>query len=233
MEKVLKTQNKEILVLPIEVSLANSIRRTINEINTLAIREVDIYRNDSSFSDEILAHRIGMIPLKNEKVKQGDVIELKMNVESNEEGFDVLSGSFGDSVCILDLPIIRLNKGQGIEIVARASIGTGKEHARHIPGLVYYYHLNKINLKPESKKHTELAENHPEVFEFDKELKVKNEWACNFDSEDLNVPGVEITPTEKLVFIIETWGMLTCAEILAESVKTLDKNLEAIKKVLK
>ncbi len=233
MEKVLKNKNKEVLVSQLDVSLANALRRTINELNTLAIREVDIYRNDSSFSDEILAHRIGLIPLQNEKIKEGDVIELKLKVESTVDGFDVLSGSLGESICIQELPIIRLNKGQGVEVIARASLGTGKEHARHIPGLVYYYHLNKISIKPEGKKNSQPAESHPEVFEFDKELKVKNEWACNFDLEDLNVPGVEISPTEKLVYVIESWGGMSCSEIITESAKALEKNLEEVKKALK
>lgn len=229
----MKQQNKEVLVVPIEISLANAIRRTVNEIKTIAVKEVDVYRNDSAFSDEILAHRIGLIPLKNEKIKDGDVIELKLKVESKEDGFDILSGSLGESVSIAEIPIIRLNKGQGIEFVARASIGTGKEHARHTPGLVYYYNLNKITIKPEGKKHSELAENHPEVFKFDGELKVKNEWACNFDAEDIETPGVEITPTEKIVFVVESWGMMSCSEIVKESVKVLSKNLEDVKKALK
>lgn len=233
MEKVFKNQNKEVLVSEIGISLANALRRTINEINTLAIREVDVYRNDSSFSDEILAHRIGLVPLENEKLKEGDIIELKLKIESKDDGFDVLSGTLGESVCVKELPIIRLNKGQGIEVVARASLGKGKEHARHIPGLLYYYHLNKVNIKPEGKKHTEPAESYPKIFEFDKELKVKNEWACNFDSEDLDVPGIEISPTEKLVLVLESWGMMSCSEMLVESAKVLSRNLEEVKKELK
>ncbi len=233
MEKVFKDSAKEVLVTKIDVTLANAIRRTINEISTLAIKEVDIYRNDSSFSDEIVAHRIGLVPLQNEKIKEGDVIELKLKVESHDDGVDVLSESLGEGVCIKNLPIIRLNKGQGIEVVARASLGKGSDHARHIPGLVYYYHLNKIILKPEAKKHQEPAERYPKVFTFDGELKVKNAWACNFDSEDLNVPGVEITPTDDLVIVAESWGLMDCGEILTESAKVLNKNLEEVKKALK
>ncbi len=233
MEKVFKSKEKEVLVSDINVSLANALRRTMNEVSTLAIKEVDIYRNDSSFSDEILAHRIGLVPLENEKLKEGDVIELKLKVESGEEGFEVLSGALGENVCVEELPLVRLNKGQGVELVARASLGKGTEHARHLPGLIYYYHLNKILIKPEGKKHSEPAENHPEVFEFNGELKVKNEWACNFDSEDLDVPGIEISPTEKLVYIIESWGGMSCHEIISESAKVLNKNLEEVKKALK
>jgi len=233
MEKVFKSENKEVFVSEIDVSLANALRRMVNEIKTLAIKEVDIYRNDSAFSDEILSHRIGLVPLENEKLKDEDIIEMKLEVESKEDGFDVLSDSFGESVCVKEIPIIRLNKGQGIEVVARASLGTGREHARHIPGLVYYYHLNKINLKPEGKKHAEVAESHPKIFEFDGELKVKNEWACNFDSEDINVPGIEISQTERLVYVVESWGGMTCGEIISESAKTLNNNLEEMKRALK
>lgn len=233
MEKVHKTKDKEVLITDINISLANAIRRSVNEIKTLAIKEVDIYRNDSAFSDEILAHRIGLVPIKNQKIKEGDVMEFKLKVESKQEGFDVVSQNLGDDVCVQDIPLVRLNTEQGIEIVAKASLGTGKQHARHIPGLVYYYHLNKIQIKPEAKKQTELAEIYPKVFEFNNELGVKNDWACNFDSEDIDSDGIVITPTEKLVFVVETWGTMSCSEIISDSVKTLSKNLEEVKKVLK
>lgn len=233
MENVIKEKTKESMICDVNVSLANALRRTVNELKTLAVTEVEIFRNDSAFTDEILAHRVGLIPLTNEKVKEGEFLDLKLKVESKEEGFEVLSGNLGENVCIEDLPIVRLNPGQGIELIAKASVGTGKQHARHIPGLVYYYHLNKINIKPEGKKHSEAAESYPEVFEFKDELKVKNEWACNFDSEDLDIPGIEISPTEKLVYTIESWGGMTCGEILNESAKILGKNLEEVKKALK
>lgn len=234
MEKVFKNNEKEVLVIDIGTSLANAIRRSVNEIETLAIKEVEIFRNDSALPDEILANRIGLIPLYNEKIKKEDVIQLKLKVEAKEDNFEVLSEMLGDSVVIKDIPIIKLNKGQKIELIAKASLGKAQEHVRHLPGLVYYYHYNKINLKSDAKKHSELAERFPKVFEWDgKELKVKNEWACNFDSEDVEVDGVEITPTEKLVFIIESWGNMSPSEILKESVKVLQKNLEEVKKVLK
>ena len=233
MEKVFKENGKEIVVSNVDVSLANAIRRSINEIDVLAIKEIDVFRNDSAFSDEMLAHRIGLIPIENQKLKEGDVIEMKLKIESKENEFDVLSESLGDNVCIKDLPIIRLDKGQGVELIARASAGKGKEHARHIPGLVYYYEEKKITLKPEAKKVSELATKYPSVFEFDNELKVKNEWACNFDEEDVGIKGVEIKSTDSLVFVVEGWGMMECKEIVSESVKVLKKQLDDLKKAFK
>src|SRR3989344_9307151 len=72
--------NKEKLVLRLEanLSLANAIRRSISEIPTLAIDEVEIFKNDSALYDEMLAHRIGLVPLKNEKLKEKGKIEFKL-----------------------------------------------------------------------------------------------------------------------------------------------------------
>jgi DNA-directed RNA polymerase subunit D len=233
MKKVYKDSSKEVLILPVCVSLANALRRTVNEIKTLAVTEVEIHRNDSCLSDEILAHRIGLVPLKNEKVKEGETIEMNLKVESKEGTLEVLSSLLGKEICIEDIVLVRLEKGQGIELVARATQGNGKEHARHIPGLVYYYILNKIQIKPEGRKQSELAERFPKIFEFDKELKVKNEWVCNIDSEDLDVKGIEITPTDEVVFVLESWGMMSCSEMFLETVKVLNRNLEDLKKELK
>ena len=53
----------------IEESLANAIRRSVNHIPILAISHLEVSKNDSALYDEIIAHRMGLIPLKNEKLK--------------------------------------------------------------------------------------------------------------------------------------------------------------------
>ncbi|MEM4330408.1 MAG: DNA-directed RNA polymerase subunit D [Candidatus Pacearchaeota archaeon] len=233
MEKVFKNEGKEVIVTEINTSLANALRRSVNEIKTLAIKEVEFFKNDSALHDELLAHRIGLIPLKNEKLKEGEVIELKLSHKAKENGETVFSEELGELVAIKGIPIIKLNKGQEVELIAYASKGIGREHARHIPGLVYYYHYNKISLNGNAKKHLELADRFPKVFEIkNNEVIVKNEWACNFDQEDVEVEGVEITPTEKIVFIVESFGMMSPSEIIKESVNVLNDNLEELKKKL-
>ncbi len=56
------------------IELANALRRSVDEIPVLAINEVDIYKNDSALYDEIIAHRLGLIVLKNQKLKEGKAI---------------------------------------------------------------------------------------------------------------------------------------------------------------
>ena len=49
----------------IDVSTANALRRTmISEVPTLAIEDVRIIENTSSLYDEVIAHKLGLIPIK-------------------------------------------------------------------------------------------------------------------------------------------------------------------------
>ena len=61
-----QSPDKIILRVAANESLINAMRRSIREIPTLAIDEVEIIKNDSALYDEFLAHRIGLVPLKNE-----------------------------------------------------------------------------------------------------------------------------------------------------------------------
>ncbi|PSN63427.1 DNA-directed RNA polymerases I and III subunit RPAC1 [Corynespora cassiicola Philippines] len=52
----------------IDTSVANAFRRImISEIPTLAIEDVFLYQNTSIVQDEVLAHRLGLIPLRGSK----------------------------------------------------------------------------------------------------------------------------------------------------------------------
>lgn len=52
-------------MIGIDASIANSFRRILlAEVPTMAIEKVLIYNNTSVIQDEVLAHRLGLIPLK-------------------------------------------------------------------------------------------------------------------------------------------------------------------------
>lgn len=52
-------------MIGVDASIANSFRRILlSEVPTMAIDRVMIYNNTSVIQDEVLAHRIGLIPLK-------------------------------------------------------------------------------------------------------------------------------------------------------------------------
>ena len=58
-----KEKKKFSFTTDMQIDLANAIRRSVLEIPVMAIDEVEIIKNDSALYDEILAHRIGMIPI--------------------------------------------------------------------------------------------------------------------------------------------------------------------------
>jgi len=216
------------------IELANAIRRSTNEIPTLAIDEVDISKNDSVLYDEMLAHRLGLIPLKNQKLKKDVVVRLRLKAKGEEEGTEILSKELGKNVVYDNMPIVLLGKNQELELVARAKTGNGKEHAKHVPGLVYYRNFHKIDITPEGEKHKELAIIYPKVFESDGKLKLKNEWACDFEQQEIKkFKGIIIKPTKELVFFIESWGMMDAKNIFTESASALKENLSELLKALK
>ena len=65
-KRVEKTKDKITLLLEgVEVSLVNALRRAImGRVPTMAIEEVGFTKNSSALYDEIIAHRLGLVPLK-------------------------------------------------------------------------------------------------------------------------------------------------------------------------
>lgn len=235
MKLINQDEGKIVFQSDLDVALANALRRSVNNIPVLAIEEVDIYKNDSSLYDEYIAHRLGLIPLKNKKVKKGEMIEMKLKAKSKkDEEVSVLSGELGDGVVFEDMPIVNLVDGQELEVVAKAAVGTGKEHAKFVPGLFFYKNVPKIKISGEGEKKEELARFYPAVFEFDGKLKVKNAVACDLDEEDLkDYKGVEIEYTDDVVFTIESWGQMGVKDIFVEAGRALKDNLDDVEKALK
>jgi DNA-directed RNA polymerase subunit D len=234
MELINKTEEKITFIAPLDVSLANAIRRSVNEIPILAIDETDIYKNDSVLYDEVIAHRLGLIPIKNQKLKANETIELKLKAKGNNSRVEVLSGGLGKEIVYPDMPIVYLEKDQELELIARARTGIGLNHAKFSPGIIFYKHMPKIKISEQGEKQSELATLYPEVFSFDGKLKVRNAYLCEFDQEDFkNHPGVSIEFDDKIVFNIESWGQIDAKEIFIEACKALKGNLSEVLKSLK
>ena len=235
MEMIKKTNEEMSFIGEIDVGLANAIRRSVGEIPILAIDECDIYKNDSALYDEIIAHRLGLVSLKNQKMKKGETVEMKMKAKCKGDDVEIMAGLLGDNIVYPETPIVLLGDKQEIELVARAKSGKGNEHAKFMPGVIFYKHLAKIKILDEGEKYSELADLYPDVFEmFGEKLKVKNASACDLDNEDFkNYPGVSIGFGDNLVFMIESWGQIGVKDVFIEACKALKGNLSEVLKVVK
>ncbi|KAK4699721.1 hypothetical protein P7C70_g6540, partial [Phenoliferia sp. Uapishka_3] len=66
------TSERAVFILEgVHLGLANSLRRTlISNIETLAIDQVQIEENTSVLPDEMIAHRLGLVPLVSEGMER-------------------------------------------------------------------------------------------------------------------------------------------------------------------
>lgn len=128
--------------------IAKTLRDILmTEIPTVAIELVWIEQNDSALDDEILAHRLGMIPLYYENIDEifagGPAeFELSLDVKCSMEAPKGATCSVRANNLVanieglrpaMDLEIIKLLRGQTIRLRAQTKRGTSLEHAKFSP----------------------------------------------------------------------------------------------------
>ncbi len=232
MEVIEKTPEKLVMRIDSGYSLANAIRRTVEEIPTLAIDEVEILGNDSALYDEFLAQRIGLVPLKTEK-KFGSKTNLDLKLEKTGP-CKVYSGDFeGSAKVVYDkIPLTILEKGQKIELTGTARMGTGIEHAKHIPGLVYY--RNVLEIVSGNEKIDEIVQNGTGVFKAEKSGK---NWICDLNEASvdkiLKINKDAVKDGEEIILFVESFGMLEAKDIVLKAIETLGSNLDEFEKQVK
>jgi len=138
----------------VDRSYANAIRRiAISQVPTMAIDDVVILENSSVMFDELIAHRLGLIPLKTDldrfnlpedcdcKIALGCPkcrVLLVLDAEATDKVKTVTSGDLvsedPEIKPISDtIPIVKLAPGQKVKLEAYARLGKGIEHAKWQP----------------------------------------------------------------------------------------------------
>ncbi len=224
---------KDLLVIRMDANLplANALRRSVSEVPTLAVDEVEIFKNGSALYDEMLAHRIGLIPLKTEKSMSSKTkVELKI---VKKGPCTVYSGDFEGSaeVAFPKIPITLLGEEHKLELVATATLGIGREHAKYVPGLCYYRHLLSVKSTPSIDK---IIEN---SIGFVRPEKKGSKWICDLrDSEVVDIEKLDkgaIEDTDEIIFVIESYGNMPAKDILEGAISALEKNLDSFEKEIK
>lgn len=212
-----KEKNRLSFTTDIDLDLANAIRRSILEIPTMAIDEVEIIKNDSALYDEIIAHRIGLIPIKTEKTSKETKFRLKEIGPKT-----VISGDLKPSIeTESKIPITLLDKDQEIEIICHARLGNGTEHIKYSPGLIFYSH----NLDKDILDFVHIEDG--KVSYDDDELKNKG-----LSEEQINKIK-SVKEVKELEFNIESWGQIDVKDIFPKAIDALGENLKELGKVVK
>ncbi len=241
------------IVEDVDVSFINAIRRICTvEVSTMAIDTVSIFKNDSTLFDEVLAHRLGLVPLKTDLEAfvlpsecdcEDECPSCSVSLVLKEKGprvvysGDLVSAHEAVTPVYDSIPLLKLKEGEEVELEAIAKLGTGLEHAKWQPttACAYkYYPLITIDDSCEEcmKCVNECPRNVLEYDESENKIiiaDIENCSACktcmnNCEQSAINVDAVE----NKFIFKIETDGSLSPEEVLKNACDILNNKSEKI-----
>ncbi|MBN2454792.1 DNA-directed RNA polymerase subunit D [Candidatus Woesearchaeota archaeon] len=252
-----KKKNKMSFILKgADPAFANAIRRcAIEEVQTMAIDDVEFRKNSSAFYDEMIAHRLGLVTLTTD-LKTYNLPEnckcngegcarcsLKMTLKSSGPwqvyASELKSKDPKVKPVFGDTPIVKLLKGQKLELEVTAVLGKGKSHMKWSPGLVYYKYMPEVKIG-EVKNAEEIAKACPPgVFEVkegklfvNKDELLKHDLAGMAEKVSGGAVTIEENP-EEFVFCVESWGQLDCKEIIEQAAQEFESQLEEFGKLIK
>jgi DNA-directed RNA polymerase subunit D len=232
METIQNTDEKFVALLEIKESLANAIRRSLLEIPTLAVDELEVFKNDSALYDEIISHRIGLTPLKTEK-SMNSKTSIDFKLSKSGPGMVYSEELEGPAdVVFSKIPITFLAEGGKLELVATAKLGIGLDHSKHVPGLCYYRHLLEVKSNPQIDKIVEASKSG-----LVKAEKKGSSWTCDLSEAEIeeieSIDKDAISNTDKLIFIVESYGNMPAKDIFQSAIKVLGENLKEFEKAVK
>jgi DNA-directed RNA polymerase subunit D len=246
-----KKQNRVVFLLKgATPAFANMLRKTIiDEVPTMAIEDVEIRKNSSVLYDEMIAHRIGLIPIVTDlsayvlpadctcKGEGCSKCQLQFSLKAKGPGYVYASEIKSKDPKVIPVypktPIVKLIKGQTLEFEAVAVLGKSAEHAKWSPGLAYYKYRPVIEIKKGVSDPKKVADSCPvDVFALkNKELVVENPLKCHLCGACVDVDPQHIKLNEandEFVFTVESWGQLTPKEMVSTAIGIIEKKCDEV-----
>lgn len=262
--KILKSEDRFIRfsVDGITPAVANALRRTLlDDIPKLAIdkvifhhgqirdREGNVYDSSLPLFDEIVAHRLSLVPLvtdPNMNFREECVCEGKgcplctMSYSINKIGPAVVTSSdlqpMGNPELVPsdpDIPIVKLGPKQAILVTGEAIMGRGKTHTKWqaTSGVFYKYHREFIVNKSEVDNWATIKEKCPAniLKEDSKTIRFTDDEPCKAVTQLLDVSSVKIAEDDtNFVFQFETDGSYKAIDILEYALKRIPQRLNIL-----
>lgn len=249
----------KILFDGVPLQLVSAIRRAaLAEVPSMAIADVLFIDNTSALYDEIIAHRLGLIPLTSDEAidkyrlpeecsKCGEAegceecyAVLTLDVTAKEGITTVYSGdlvSQDPDVKPVNpkIPIVVLAPGQRLAFEARARLGRGKEHIKWSPTTVANVtYIAKISIDRNSCTLCGKCINvcPRKVFSITSNNIEVDESKCMLCKQCVKVCDYEAINLgwydNKYMLYIETTGALTPERIFSEALKIIANKLRGI-----
>ncbi len=239
-----------------QTPMVNAFRRALmSSVPTMAIEDVHFIKNNSGFYDEMIAHRLGLVPLTTDysyskiseckcKGEGCSRCQVTFTLEKSGEGYvyasDMKTSDPKVKPVYPEMIIAYLSEDQELSFEAKAQLGTGKEHSKWSAGLAYHRFYPKItihNNKVEKGSKAVAAACPKDVLDFkDGKLSIKKE---NFEKCDLcracvkaaSNGEIEVAPdTSKVFFTFESWGQLPAKVAFDKAISVLEDEIKELRK---
>ena len=252
----LKDRKAKFVLSEVTPAFANSLRRAmVSDVPKMAIDYVDIYDNTSVLFDEMLALRLGLVPLKTNadmyrfpsecECKGAGCALCQVSLTLSAEGPCVvhsrdLKSSDPETVpCDQNVPIVELKAGQKVVLTAIARLGTAKEHAKFQPVCASgYKNLPVITVSEKCDLCKACVDACPRgVFKVEKgKLVTDNVYKCSLCklcTEACDAGAITVgTEDSTFIFTIETDGSYSAHDIVLNAIKSLKSKSEQLSEIM-
>jgi DNA-directed RNA polymerase subunit D len=235
----------------VSTAFTNTLRRTIvTEVPTMTVEDIFYFDNSSLIPDEILANRIGFIPLKtdldNYILPEDCDCEaelgcpkcravLTMDVETPDNSITVYSGDLipddpNTAPASESIVLAKLANGQSIKFEAYAELGQGKVHSKWSPvSMCVYQNVSLVPISDKVKAEECVSDCGDAAVIVKEHLKIID--IQKFESfkrcREL-VPReiiIENLKQDEFLFTVESTGALPPKRIVQEAIKMLKQKL--------
>ncbi|WP_456481484.1 DNA-directed RNA polymerase subunit D [Methanopyrus sp.] len=238
----------------------NTIRRALYTlVPTLRIEEVIIYENDTPMYDEMLAHRLGLIPLRVDDIDQFELPDLcdcggkgcekcQVRAELEVEGpakvyaRDLEFDHPDVKPAFPDMLITQVGEDQRIRLEAIAVPGLGLEHAKWKPvSAVGYKGLPELEIDEDKLKEKKITYECPqgiikiedgEVVHIDEDRLPECRMYKEYERETDGAVRVRLRD-DAFVFNVETDGSMPLDTAILKALDAIEHKLESLRKNLR
>ena len=239
----------------VDTAFANALRRTMmSEVPIMAIEDIFYFDNTSLIPDEVLAHRIGLVPLTTDLEDyllpedcdcESELgcpkcrVILTLDVEAEDDTITVYSGEMESEdpkivPASKNIPLAKLAPNQAIRFEAYAQLGKGKEHAKWSPvSMCVYQNVSMVPVTDNVSAEECVKQCGEQVAEIEEDyLKIIN--ILKFEScklcRDL-ISHEEIMGNlkeDEFFFTVESNGALSPEKIVRHAVRILKDKLATL-----
>ncbi|MCF7861495.1 DNA-directed RNA polymerase subunit D [Candidatus Woesearchaeota archaeon] len=259
--EIIKQENDkaQFILKNIDNTYANTLRRLIiDEVPTMAIDVVEFEANNSALYDEIIALRMGLLPLTTDlksynlpdecKCKgEGCArcqVDLKLSAKGDQTVYASALKSKDPAIKPVypKTPIVKLIGEQDLVLTGIAKLGKGKDHAKWSPGHVSYRQMPIIEIDKKWEAQDECLEVCPKK-EFKILEKKGNKIVVNNDKlmyctmcdacKSCSNGAISVTGDDKkYIFTVESFGQLSIKDMMVKALDVLDTQCDELQALL-